>query len=235
MSKEMEKLLNNDFNESIYKDVYLIRPNVVDDIELMEQKKKDYYKVLKTFVDFAVKENNCTPDDILIECTKKIRFVIEDKFAIDGKLDFDVEPNFNNGIEEYNLVDFDVNLDIAFISPLINDNIATYTMDTLLNNIKSAFVNKPFMYYSDTKPSVNIIYDFQKYINPTFLYAILNQWLLYDFNVIEIRKKGHLIKCALLNENSDKFTSIIFNENLKEIPVKYHSLTEDELYYFYKE
>ena len=139
-NKDVQIIMDNKFDIEKYKDVTIIPPFVLNNVEEVEEVKADYWKVLKNMLIAAMKESGLSIDELDLTVVKKIRFMIEDKFVIEGLIPITILPIYEmkNGqvvSEDYTIDEFNVDLALELQSPIKEDNgdvEVTYTYSYVL-------------------------------------------------------------------------------------------------------
>lgn len=229
-NKDVQIIMDNKFDIEKYKDVTIIPPFVLNNVEEVEEVKADYWKVLKNMLIAAMKESGLSIDELDLTVVKKIRFMIEDKFVIEGLIPITILPIYEmkNGqviSEDYTIDEFNVDLALELQSPIKEDNgdvEVTYTYSRLMQRLKEVFRGRIFMFYSDVKAKGSIIYDFEKYIDTTFLMANIMEYALLGYDTIEYRKMGNIIQIILRNEENLNIHSEINSHEINTIRKKYY-------------
>lgn len=229
-NKDVEIIMENKFNIEKYKDVTIIPPFVLNNVEEVEETKEEYWKVLKNLFIASMKESGLPIDELDVTVVKKIRFMIEDKFVIEGLIPIIILPIYEmkNGqviSENYTIDEFNVDLALELQSPIKEDNgdiNMTYTYSMLMQRLKEVFRGRVFMFYSDVKAKGSIIYDFEKYIDTTFLMSNIMKYALLGYDTIEYRKMGNIIQIILRNEENFEIHSEINNHEINTIRKKYY-------------
>lgn len=225
LSKEMQTIVNNEYDMSKFKDVHFISPSVYSTPDEMEQVRENFYKILRQMTLAKMKEHNVSHNEISVEVNRKIRFNIEGKFIIEGLMNYNVSPLYKmNGSsiaeEDYVLDDFDIDIALSLQSPVTPDDNIPYSYKSLLDSIKKSFRKNPFMFYSDISQFNNVVYDFEHYIDNVFLTGIFYEFLLTGYDTVEFKKKGNIIQTVLKNENTDETKwDLKSHVNADELPI----------------
>lgn len=245
INKDMEIIMNNKFDIEKYKDVTIIPPFVLNEMDKVDEVKREYWTALRNLALSSMKESRLPIEQIELEAIKKIRFVIEDKFTIEGLIPLTILPIYEmqNGQvvkEDYTIEEFNVEVALELQSPIKEDlqiqspikedewrddgeiNV-TYTYSNLIDRLKKVFAKRVFMYYPDVKNKNNILYDFEKYIDSTFLMSNIMEYALLGYDTIEYRKMGAIIQIILKNEENFELHSEINSHEIKTIRKKYYS------------
>lgn len=235
-NKDMKDIMDNKFKISKYKEVEIIPPFVLNDLDYVDSVKATYYKTLRNIFLASMKESGLKADELEMSAVKKIRFMIEDKFIIEGLLPITIIPiyEFKNGkivSEDYTIDPFNIEIDLELQSPIKEDNEdieITYTYKNLMTRLKSVFARQPYMYYSDVKTKNNILYDFTYYLDSAFLMSNIMGYALLGFDTIEYRKMGSIIQIILRNEENFELHSEINSdqEEFKKIRKKNYTLEQ---------
>lgn len=235
-NNDMKDIMDNKFKISKYKEVEIIPPFVLNDLDYVDSVKANYFKTLRNIFLASMKESGLKADELEMSAVKKIRFMIEDKFIIEGLLPITVIPiyEFKNGklvSEDYTIDPFNIEIDLELQSPIKEDNEdieITYTYKNLMTRLKSVFARQPYMYYSDVKTKNNILYDFTYYLDSAFLMSNIMGYTLLGFDTIEYRKMGSIIQIILRNEENFELHSEINRdqEEFKKIRKKNYTLEQ---------
>ena len=126
-NKDMKDIMDNKFKISKYKEVEIIPPFVLNDLDYVDSVKATYYKTLRNIFLASMKESGLKADELEMSAVKKIRFMIEDKFIIEGLLPITIIPiyEFKNGklvSEDYTIDPFNREIDLELQSPMEEDN-----------------------------------------------------------------------------------------------------------------
>ena len=231
INKDMEIIMQNKFDIEKYKDVTIIPPFVLNEMDKVDEVKREYWNALKNLALSSMKESRLPIDQIELEAVKKIRFVIEDKFTIEGIIPLTILPIYEmqNGQivkEDYTIEEFNVEIALELQSPIKEDDgevEVTYTYSNLIDRLKKVFAKRVFMYYPDVKSKNNILFDFHKYIDSTFLMGNIMKYALLGYDTIEYRKMGAVIQIILKNEENFELHSEINRHEIDKIRKKYYS------------